>query len=261
MTPGAGDKEQRDRNGGIQVIARAGAILRALSGHPQGVSLSSLAKQVELPRSTTHRIVSALQAEDFVIGGSDGGRVRLGPGLVRLAAAERLDLRAEVRPHIEDLSARLAETVDLAVLDGDAVLFLDQVSAPQRLRAVSAVGSHFPAYCTANGKALLAELPLRSVQDLLPARLEERTPNTLTSRSALEKELGKVRRDGYAVDREEHTLGICAVGAVVHDSFGAEMALTVPLPAQRFVGREDEIAQALMQTCAAVERDLGYSAD
>ena len=88
-----------------------------------------------------------------------------------------------------------------------------------------------------------------------------RTPKTLTRLKDLLKDLKAARKSGIALDREEHTLGICAVGAVVHDSFGAEMALTVPLPAQRFVGREDEIAQALMQTCAAVERDLGYSAD
>jgi DNA-binding IclR family transcriptional regulator len=242
----------------IKVIARAAAVLRALAGHPQGVRLSELATQVEQPRSTLHRIVSALQAEDFVIS-SAGGRVRLGPGLVRLAAAERLDLRAEVRPHLEELSARLAETVDLAVMEGDSVLFLDQVSAPQRLRAVSAVGSVFPAYCTANGKALLAELPRRSLQQLLPARLAARTPNTITSRAQLEDELKRVRRDGYAVDREEHTIGICAVGATIRDGFGAEMAVTVPLPAQRFVGREQEIAEALRETCAVIERELGAS--
>lgn len=246
-----------DRNR-IQVIARAAAVLRALSGHPQGVALSQLASQVELPRSTTHRIVSALHAEDLTVT-SQGGRIRLGPGLVRLAAAERLDLRAEVRPYIEDLSARLAETVDLAVLDGDSVLFLDQVSAPQRLRAVSAVGSTFPAYCTANGKALLAELPLQTVHRILPARLQARTPNTITSRAKLEAELKAIRRDGYAVDHEEHTVGICAVGATIRDSFGAEMAITVPLPAQRFVGREDEIAAALREVCASIEQALGTS--
>lgn len=256
MTDDGKSKTSNDDRNRIQVIARAATVLRALAGHPQGVGLSELASQVGLPRSTTHRIVSALHAEDLVIT-SQGGRIRLGPGLVRLAAAERLDLRAEVRPHLEDLSARLSETVDLAVLEGDSVLFLDQVSAPQRLRAVSAVGGVFPAYCTANGKALLAELPPQSVQRILPARLPSRTANTITSRAKLEAELKEIRREGYAVDREEHTIGICAIGATIRDGFGALMAVTVPLPAQRFVGREEEIAGALREACASIERELG----
>jgi DNA-binding IclR family transcriptional regulator len=248
----------KGRNG-IQVIARASAILHAIAERQGGVGLSELAREVGLPRSTTHRIVAALEVEDMVSSAAEG-RMRIGPALIRLGAAERLDLRAEARPHLERLSEQLNETVDLAVLDGDAVLFLDQVSAPQRLRAVSAIGSLFPAYCTANGKALLAELPLRTVHELLPPRLPERTPNTITARAKLDAELKRIRRDGVAIDREEHTLGICAVGAVIRDSFGVEMAITVPMPAQRFEGREEEIASALRETCAAIEADLGVAA-
>ena len=256
MSQGDGERAA-DRNG-IQVIARAATILRAIAEHRDGIGLSELARQVDLPRSTTHRIVAALEAEEMVIS-TASGRTRVGPALIRLGATERLDLRAEARPHLEALSERLGETVDLALRQGDAVLFLDQVSAPQRLRAVSAVGSLFPAYCTANGKALLAELPLRTVHELLPARLPARTPNTITSRAKLDAELKKIRREGFAVDREEHTLGICAIGATIRDSFGVEMAITVPLPAQRFGGREEEISTALLQTCAAIERDLGIA--
>ena len=251
-----GGGARTEERSGIQVISRAARILAAIAGDREGVGLSELSRQVELPRSTVHRIVAALEAEDMVSSGP-GGRMRIGPALIRLGAAERLDLRAEARPHLEALSERLEETVDLAVLEGDQVLFLDQVSASQRLRAVSAVGSLFPAYCTANGKALLAELPPKVVHDLLPGRLAARTPNTITSRAKLDAELKRIRADGVAVDREEHTLGICAVGATIRDSFGVEMAITVPLPAQRFAGREEEIATALRQTCATIERELG----
>lgn len=247
-----------ERSGGIQVIARAAAVLRAVADRRDGIGLSELSREVGLPRSTTHRIAAALEAEEMLSSGT-GGKMRIGPALIRLGAAERLDLRAEARPHIETLSERLEETVDLAVLEGEEVLFLDQVSSPQRLRAVSAIGSLFPAYCTANGKALLAQLPPGAVKALLPARLPARTPNTITSRAKLEAELKAVRERGVAVDREEHTLGICAVGATVTDSFGVTMAVTVPLPAQRFTGREDEIATALRQTCAAIERELGVA--
>lgn len=250
-------RERTGERSGIQVIARAASILSTIAARHGGIGLSELAREVGLPRSTTHRIVAALEAEEMVASTPDG-RMRIGPALIRLGAAEQLDLRTEARPHLEALSERLNETVDLAVLQGDEVLFLDQVSARQRLRAVSAVGSRFPAYCTANGKALLAELPPATVRDLLPARLPKRTPSTITSRARLEAELKRIRQDGIAVDREEHTPGICAVGAVVRDGFGVEMAITVPLPAQRFAGREDEISAALLEARAAIERELGH---
>lgn len=245
-----------DERSRIKVIARAAAVLRALAAFPKGATLSEIATEVGLPRSTAHRILAALGAEDLVTI-SQHGRLKLGPGLIRLAAAEHLDVRTEVRPHLEALSTQLGETVDLAVLKGDSVLFLDQVSAPQRLLAVSSTGSVFPAHCTANGKALLAELPLSTVQQLLPSRLPARTPNTIRSRAKLEQELRDVRRNGFAVDREEHTVGICAVGISIRDAFGTEMAITVPLPTQRFKGRENEIPEALLGARATIEQALG----
>jgi DNA-binding IclR family transcriptional regulator len=245
-----------DRSG-IKVIARAASVLRTISANPRGISLSKLAEQVGLPRSTTHRIVSALEAEAFVASAGPGGWVRVGPGLLRLAATERLDRTGQVRPHLEELSTTLNETVDLAILDGDSVLFIDQVSAPRRLRAVSAIGSVFPAHCTANGKALLAQLPPKTVHDLLPRRLQKRTPSTIATWAKLDAELEDVRKAGIAFDREEHTIGICAVGVAIRDSFNVHMALTVPLPAQRFAGREDEISRALLDTRDAIENEFG----
>src|SRR6266545_2867240 len=232
----AGGADAAQRNG-IQVIGRAAAVMRALADQPHGMSLSELADKVKLPRSTVHRVVAALEVEDLVTTGGSG-RARLGPGLLRLANAQRIDLRAEVRPYLEELSGELGETVDLAVLDGGSVLFLDQVSGVHRLRAVSSVGAVFPAYCTANGKALLAELPPATVKALLPKRLKPRTPSTITSVSALMRELDEIRASGAAFDREEHTEGICAVGVAIRESIGAEVAVTVPMPSQRFAKRE-----------------------
>src|SRR6266511_727505 len=94
----AGGSANAQRNG-IQVIGRAAAVMRSLADHPHGMSLSELADQVALPRSTVHRVVAALEVEDLVTTGG-GGRARLGPGLLRLANAQRIDLRAEARPYI-----------------------------------------------------------------------------------------------------------------------------------------------------------------
>ena len=105
-----------------------------------------------------HRLTTALAMEGLVAAASPNGRVRLGPELTRLAVGTRRELRHELRPFMQRLFERLNETVDCAILDGDHLRFVDQIAAPHRLRAVSAVGAVFPLHCTANGKALLAEL-------------------------------------------------------------------------------------------------------
>jgi DNA-binding IclR family transcriptional regulator len=242
---------------GVQVIARVADVLRALEGEAQGLSLSQIAKRVGLARSTVHRLVVALEREGFVAAASPNGRVRLGPELARLGAASQPDLLRELRPLLRELSEELQETVDLAVLDGSEVRFIDQVLAPQRLRAVSGVGELFPLYCTANGKALLAALDHDTAEALLPARLTPLTPQTITSREQLWQELEDVRRRGYAVDREEHHVGISAVGATVSDTHGAVGAVTVVAPTPRFAGNEEWLARRLLEACARASEKLG----
>src|SRR5262245_50113530 len=196
---------------GVQVIARAASIMRALEGESLGLSLSELAERVGLARSTVHRIVTALEAERFVAYAANRVRVRLGPGLASLAASARRELRVELHPYLQKLSSQVQETVDLAVLDGDRVYFIDQIPAPHRLSAVSAVGASFPVHCTANGKALLAMLPDDQVLQILPRRLERLTPSTITRRDDLLAQLAEVRRTGIAYDREAHPTGMGAV--------------------------------------------------
>lgn len=237
---------------GVQAIARAAAILRALEGCPAGLGISELASATELPKSTVHRLVTAL-GEEQLVSQDDNGRVRLGNAIARLGAASREAFGERLRPVLVDLRRRLDETVDLAVLDGPAVRFIDQVPAPRRLRAMSSVGELFPLHCTANGKALLATMSTEQIESLLPARLERFTPRTIASRAKLLDELAQVAETGVAFDREEHTEGICAVGAAVGDRNGALAAISVPVPAPRFYGRERELTAAVRAAAASAE--------
>ncbi len=238
-----------DRRRGVQAIARSGAILRALERTPQGLALGELAAAVELPKSTVHRLTAALAEEDLVAQDA-GGRVWLGGGIARLAGAGREALADRLRPLLLDLRRELDETVDLAVLDGAGARFVDQLPAPRRLRAASAVGEVFPLHCTANGKALLAAMPEERALALLPSQLPPLTPQTIVSHEALRAELARIRDEGVAFDREEHTEGICAVGAAISDSVAPVAAVSVPVPTQRFSGREAELASAVRTTAS-----------
>jgi DNA-binding IclR family transcriptional regulator len=240
----------------IQVIARAAAIMRALEHEADGLSLGQIAQRVKLARSTVQRIVAALAAEKLLIAASPTGRVRLGPTILRLAAAARLDFVAAARPFLVQLSAELEETVDLAVVRGDHMEFVDQVIGSHRLRAVSAVGETFPLHCTANGKAYLAQFDADTIAAMIGSNYERRTPRTITELGNLLRDLKAACKTGVAIDREEHTRGICAAGIVTRDPLGNVLAISVPVPAHRFYDHQRAIVAGLLATKEALERQL-----
>jgi DNA-binding IclR family transcriptional regulator len=244
----------------VQVIARAANILGALGEYPGGLSLAQIARVAKLSRSTVHRIVVALCKQDYVRSTASG--YQLGPALLRLAEASRSNFELDVNPFLVELSHELRETVDLSQLTGQTVTFVDQVIAMRRLRAVSGIGISFPLYCTAPGKAVLAALGPEATKRLLPERFERFTPSTHPDRASLERELDEVRRTKIAYDREEHTLGICAVGMAIQASDENWYAVSVPLPAQRFYGQESRLTTALTTSLNAIlkEQRTNYSA-
>ena len=244
-TPSADKNPEKNH---VQVIARAASIMRALEDTTTGLSLGEIAIKVGLARSTVQRIVAALESEKLVVAASPAGRVRLGPTILRLAGSVRTDFVALAKPFLVELSKELHETVDLASIKGDHLVFIDQVIGSQRLRTVSAVGESFPLYCTANGKAYLAELHDEAVEALIGKNYKTRTPNTLTKLPQLLDEIREIRRNGFAIDHEEHTLGICAAGVAMRDMLGNFVAISVPVPAQRFQQERAQICERLLAT-------------
>jgi DNA-binding IclR family transcriptional regulator len=256
--PRAGNKSSDKSQ--VQVIARAAAILRALEDQSLGLSLGQIAQRVDLARSTVQRIVAALESENLVIAASPNGRVRLGPTIARLATSVQTDFVSIARPFLIKLSDELRETVDLATVKKDHLVFIDQVIGSQRLRTVAAVGETFPLHCTANGKAYLAELDEIAIARLIGTKFERRTAATLTRLDELLKDLKAVRKSGIAFDREEHTPGICAAGIVMRDPLGNHIAISVPVPAQRFAENQTLIADRLLATKRALEERLAAAA-
>lgn len=226
---------------GVQVVRRVAAVLAAVGDGNGRLRLADLDDVVGLAKTTTHRLVSALAAERY-LRIDDDGRIWLGGAIAELAArSTALSIAEQLRPTIEAVAQRLDETVDLSVLEGDRVRFVDQIQSTQALRAVSEVGASFPLDTTANGKAFLGAL-----DDAAAARLVgyDRALELAT-------ELESVRRDGVAFDLEEHTRGISAAGVVVRRSGVPVAAISVPVPADRFVRFRDEIVDALIDAATS----------
>lgn len=245
--------------GGVQVISRAARILRTLGNEPEGLSLGGIAERVDLPRSTVQRIVNALASEALVTTPSPMARIRLGSGLLALASRSRFDMVEIAHPFLKALSAETGETIDLAILRGDHIVFVDQVIGSQRLRAVSAVGEQFPLHSTASGKACLALLPDREVR----AAIGDVFARTSDQHEALDRflaEIAEVRRTGLAHDEEEHSSGISAIGVGLRDRIGDIYAVSIPAPTSRAHIDRERKAQLLLKTRCELEQLVGGDA-
>ena len=240
-------KDDAKSKDGIQVIARAAAVLRALKEGHTGLSLGQIADKVGLPRSTVQRIVAALIDERLLIATRAAG-VRLGPELQALAEAARTNTVDLCRPHLNALMSATGETVDLSVLRGGKMVFLDQVQGSHRLRAVSSVGEHFALTTTANGRAALSILPEDHATTLAVAEWGPAGGklSDLQARLALARELG------FAEDNDDHTEGISAIGIAFRDFGGEVFAISLPIPTSRFAERRAQVTAALL----AVQADL-----
>lgn len=239
-------KQSKDRSS-IQVIARAASILRVLEKEKSGLNIRQLAEKASLPRSTVQRIVAALAEEQMVISTGANAKVTLGPAIVRMASNTNFDFARFVRPHLELLAQQTGETVDLSILSGDQMIFVDQIDADHRLKAVSAVGHGFPAFSSANGKAALSLLEDEEIRSLLEGGMFRETANTIIDIDSLLEEIEAIRQSDIAIDNEEHTEGISALGTAFFDPLGRIFAVSVPAPTIRFTRAKKKIEESLYQ--------------
>lgn len=255
MTVEDADIDKAAARQGVQVIARAAAVLRTLKEAPGGMSLGQIAERVELPRSTVQRIVQALQEERLVITSGTAGGVRLGPELHALARAARYNVVDQLRPLLQELMEETGETVDLSVLRGGRMIFLDQVQGTHRLRAVSSVGEVFPVTSTANGRsclALMSDAEARKMAENEWERLGQQ-PDWLR----LSKALNIARASGLAEDHDDHTDGISALGFAFTDVVGDLHSVSVPIPSPRFEQQKAAVMAALQRLRTDLLRVLG----
>jgi len=236
---------------GIQVIARAAAILRALKDNQSEMTLGQIATAVGLPRSTVQRIVGALQTERLVMAHASGRGLRLGPEVSAMAQAARHNIVETCRLHLMDLTQDTGETADLSVMRGAGMIFLDQVPGTHRLRTVSSVGEVFPLTTTANGRACLARLPSDHARQLIEEEWARR--GAAFDMAKFEETLATIRAERLAYDLDEHTAGISAIGIAFEDMIGDLHAISVPVPSTRFGDVRAKVEAALRKAAHNID--------
>ncbi len=249
----------------VQVVDRVLAALDVLANRSSECSLVELCRELDLHRSTVHRLMMVLEQHRLVDKNPETGRYRLGLKLFELGskAITALDPRRHARPHLDRLQRELGETVFFCILDDGQVFYLEKVESQQSIRTACTVGSRAPAYCTAVGKAMLAELPDAEVNDIVRRwGLKAITAKTITSATALRTELKAIRSRGYAIDNEEKEEGLRCVSAAVRGHSGKLLsAISVSGPAFRITKeRIPEIGQVVMRVANDLSVEFGYRA-
>ena len=205
----------------------------------------------------------ALEYNDLIQQNAENGKYRLGIKLFRLGhqAVSHLNLREICRPFLTRIMDETKETVHLAVLDEDQVLYLDKVEGPHALRMPSRVGRRIPTYCTSLGKAMLSCLDDQEVKNIFRDQvLRPCTANTIKTLNQLLADLRMIRKRGYSIDNEEIEIGLRCVGAPIRDYTGAMVgAISVAAPSARISGQKiHTIGKLVVTTAEEISIKLGY---
>jgi IclR family KDG regulon transcriptional repressor len=237
-------------------------VLEALSVRSGPAGISDLAQQVGLHVSTVHRLLSTLVDRGYVRQDPQTSRYHLGSRIFSLADAAdaHLDLCRVARPYLERILRSAGQTVKLAAAADPDVLYVDQLDAGQPVTTHVVVGTRAPMYCTGSGKAILAHRERTALDAVLSGPFESFTRQTLTTRQAIEAELAKIRRIGYAIDNEERELGVRCVAVAVFDHRSDVVgALSVCAPAARVSVEHLERMGPFVRTIAQeLSEELGY---
>jgi IclR family acetate operon transcriptional repressor len=233
--------------GSVQSVDRALVLLEALAAAGSPVGVGELAARTGLPQATAHRLLQGLHRRGYVR--HDASRkYSVGTAALRLGDAAQQSLARSARPFLAQLVEASGETANLAVLEGDDVVYLAQVPSPHTLRMFAEVGRHVPPHSTAVGKVLLAALPReRAVALLRRTGLPRRTATTITGLDELDRELDAVQAAGWATDEEEQEAGVRCVAVPVFSGEQVVAAVSLWGPAERFGGGRDPQLVATMQ--------------
>jgi DNA-binding IclR family transcriptional regulator len=222
----------------VQTIDRVNQLLENLGSAQQGLSLGELAAMVNLPKGTTHRLISSLAYFDYVQQDPVDRKYKLGFKLAVLGnqLLDQIDLRKEVRPYLLELAQKANEIAHLVVLDNGEALYIDKVQLYREgLHMSSKLGYRAPLHCTAVGKVLMAGLPATEIDCIIEQKgLPSRTAHTITEIEPFKSHLDGVRKAGYALDNEEHSEGVRCVAAPINNMDGEVIAaVSVSAPAVR----------------------------
>jgi DNA-binding IclR family transcriptional regulator len=237
-------------------------VLGCFSTIDRQLTLAEVADTAKLPRATAHRILGALKEIGFIEQDSRGGSYALGIRLFELGslALANMELHREAKPFVDRLARISEESVHLGVFNGHRMVVIEREDHLDRLANPASAIESAPVHCTGVGKAVLAFLDKPVLARVVKAGLQSFTSKTITSPTALNRELARIRKQGYAVDDGEHQLWVRCVAAPIRNASGRVFAaISATGPADRVTPeRTVALVGPVMQAADSISRHLGY---
>lgn len=249
----------------VQAVERALKILIVLAEAGTPLTLTQIRDKADLNISTAHRLLHTLMNDGFISQDKDNGKYMLGLRTFEVghAALCSMDIRTTARPFLQELVDRCNETTNLAILDQDEVVYIDQIESLNMIKIFARVGSRGPAHCTGAGKALLAQLSDREIDRFLQSKmpLAPYTPFTIQEPAKLKEELARIRKKGYSVDNGELEDGVRCIAVPVWDFESKSIAaISVSGPDTRLTDSfiEERLIPEVMAAADKISERLGY---
>lgn len=249
----------------LQTVQKIGPVLDLFSVSRPEWGVSEVAAAIDVPRSSAHALLSSL-VETGLLQCRTRGRYRIGWRIVELHQTLKgtVDVRSCAAPALQSLSEKYGETVHLAVMERYRVLYVDKVLGNHVINVAGArVGAQLEAHCSAVGKVLLAHCDPGEVErNITDKPLRRLTPSTITNPASLAQQLRTVRSSGCAFDAGEAVSEVHCVAAPVRDDMGVVVAaVSVSVPASRFVPAVSEFKRSVIATGAEISRAIAASSD
>lgn len=258
-------KSSNDRQTTVQAVERALKILLVLAEAGVPLALTQIRDKTSLNISTAHRLLHTLMNEGFIDQDKDTGKYLLGLRTFEVGHASlySMDIRTTARPFLQELVDSCNETTNLAILDRDEVVYIDQIESMNMIKIFARLGSRGPAHCTGAGKALLAQLSVREfdryLQNKMP--LKKFTPLTITNASELVRELNKVKKNGYSLDLGELEDGVhCVAAPIFNYENKVVAAISSSGPSTRLtdIFMQESLIPGVMRAAEKISERLGY---
>jgi len=247
----------------IKVLNKSLSILETLLQHNSPMSMTEISEKLGLYPSTIHRILDTLKHWGYVEQGSNNQKYQLGLKLLELGMAKlhQIDLVKEAHPFLKELVNKCNETVHLGVLEEEEVLYLAKEESSQIIRMCSYVGKRAPLHSTALGKVLLADLSEEERRKILEQKgLPRITEKTITNKEGLEKELNRIKKQGFALDRRENEKDVCCIAAPIKNYQGKVIAaVSISSPVYRVdINKQNHLKETLIKITKKISKRLGY---
>ena len=246
-----------------QTVEKALRILDALAEERGPLGISELSHRLDMSSSTTYRILQVLLNRRYINQDSVTNKYHLGYKILELSSSMlmKIELRNIARDHLEKLVKETSETARLAIMDGEEIVYVDQVEGEDHIRLRLQIGSRSPVHCTAAGKCIMAFLGDDEVGAILSKhKLKSFTPKTITNIDNLRDQLKRIKIKGYAFNDEEYREMVRAVGSAIFD-FNMKVVGSVVVVAPSFrlrLSSVPEIARQVKRTALDISRQMGY---